>query len=245
MGQRTVGAPLMLHAFAVSASIGGRIGLPRKEDMVPGKQSSPVDAVRAIFDALEPLDEATRARAIASAMSLLGMSVPATRVAPSEQRVVVGPATKADTAPPVTPRLERPQSLIELVQEKNPVTNPQRIAVFAFYRERVQGLPRFSRRDLEDYFADARLPPPANYDRDFNAAVQQGWIHEAGEQSYLTTKGIEAVEAGFAGRRTPTPRTGSRKKATKRRTRTKSAAKRPAQKRKSVTRKGSTTPRRR
>jgi len=130
------------------------------------------------------------------------------------------------------------------MQEKNPVTNPQRIAVFAYYRERVQGLPRFSRRDLEGYFADARVPPPANYDRDFNAAVQQGWIHEADDQSYLTTKGIEAVEAGFAGRRTPTPRRRPRKKPKKAGTRTKSAAKSPEHKRKSATRKGSATPRR-
>ena len=91
--------------------------------------------------------------------------------------------------------------LVELVQERQPGTNAQRIAVFALYRERAEGRPRFSRHDLEGYFAEARIPPPANYDRDFNKAVEQGWIHEDGEQSYLTTKGIEAVEAGFGGRR--------------------------------------------
>jgi hypothetical protein len=212
---------------------------------VPAKQSSPVDAVRAIFEALEPLDEATRARAISSAMSLLGMEAAASLATPVQQRVPAGQATETDTALGVTPRLERPKSLIELIQEKTPVTNPQRIALFAFYRERVQGLPRFSRRDLEGYFADARLPPPANYDRDFNTALQQGWIHEADDQSYITTKGIEAVEAGFAGKRTPTPRTGSRRRPKKTAARKKTVTKSAGRKRKSPSRKSSATPRRR
>jgi hypothetical protein len=207
---------------------------------VPSKQSSPIEAVRAIFEALEPLDEATRSRAIASAISLLGMNVPASLSIPAQEGLGGGQVAETGAAPTLTPRLDGPQSLIELTQEKDPATNPQRIAVFAYYRERVQGLPRFSRGDLETYFADARLQPPGNYDRDFTTAVQQGWIHEADDQSYLTTKGIEAVEAGFGGKRTPTPRRKPRSS----RARAKSATPRSGQRRKSATRKRS-TPRRR
>jgi hypothetical protein len=43
----------------------------------------------------------------------------------------------------------------------------------------------------------AKEPPPKNYPRDFNETVRRGWIHEDGTESYITSKGIEAVEAGF------------------------------------------------
>lgn len=215
---------------------------------MPGKQVSPVDSVRAIFEALEPLDEVARARAIASAMSLLGMEAEALRVAPSQKAIVIGQASETDTALPITPRLDRALSLVEVIEEKKPATNPQRIAVFAFYRERVQGQPRFSRNDLEGYFADARVSPPANYDRDFNSAVKQGWIHEDDDQSYLTTKGIEAVEAGFGGKRSRKKATQPRKatskgKTKKRGARRKNSVKRVTPKRKTV-RRGSTASRR-
>ena len=46
-----------------------------------------------------------------------------------------------------------------------------------------------------------RLAPAGNFSRDFADAVRAGWIHEDGAESYLTTKGIEAVETGFEGER--------------------------------------------
>jgi hypothetical protein len=45
------------------------------------------------------------------------------------------------------------------------------------------------------------VPPAGNYSRDFGEAVRAGWIHEDGSESYLTTKGIEAVEGSFGGER--------------------------------------------
>jgi hypothetical protein len=95
----------------------------------------------------------------------------------------------------------RPIGLVELINEKRPGTNSQRIAVFAYYREKAEGSPRFSRADLETYFAKAKLPPAGNYARDFAESVRAGWIHEDGAESYLTTKGIEAIENGFEGER--------------------------------------------
>ena len=67
----------------------------------------------------------------------------------------------------------------------------------------MEGLPRFSRVDLKVYFPRAKLPPDANYDRDFDQTVRHGWIHEDGDDSYLTTKGLETVEAGFGGKALP------------------------------------------
>ena len=66
----------------------------------------------------------------------------------------------------------------------------------------------------------ARQEPPSNYGRDFVEAIKRGWIHEDGENSYITTKGIEAVESGFAediraGKRKP-PAKKKAKKSSKR-----------------------------
>jgi len=160
---------------------------------------TPVDAVQQVYTALEPFDEQARKRIIESVMSLLGMHSGA--LTDLQQRIT-GPlaATTARTEPTGG---TRPLSPRELIQEKQPTTNAQRIALFAYYREKVEGLARFSRADLESYFAKAKEPPPGNYGRDFQAAVSLGWIYEDGADSYLTTKGLEAVEAGFGGKAQP------------------------------------------
>jgi hypothetical protein len=169
------------------------------------KPDSLVTAVQAIYAALEPLDDETRQRVISSAMSLLGMaqehSQGTIRAAPR-----LGPVSPAEPVAAI-----RVKSPVELIQEKNPATNAQRIAVFAYHREKFGGEPRFSRADLKRYFSKAKEPPPANYDRDFAAAVKQGWIHEDGAESYLTSKGLEVVEAGFGGKARPRGRAAARK----------------------------------
>jgi hypothetical protein len=168
---------------------------------------SPVDAVQLVYGALEPFDEQARRRIVESAASLLGMrlgpmgSEPPVRGAqpPVTHGTISQPTAAASAARPLSP--------VELIQEKQPTTNAQKIALFAYYREKVEGLSRFSRSDLEGYFAKARQPPPGNFNRDFQAAVNLGWIHEDGDDSYLTTKGLEAVEAGFGGKAQPRGRT--------------------------------------
>jgi hypothetical protein len=102
---------------------------------------------------------------------------------------------------PAITTVARPVSIVELIKEKQPGTSAQRIVLFAYYREKHEGLARFSRQDLEPYYSKAKEPPAGNYDRDFVESVKKGWIHEDGENSYITSRGIEAVEAGFAGER--------------------------------------------
>lgn len=164
------------------------------------------DAAKTIYQALAPLDENTRKRVILSALSLLGMDVP--QAMPS--RVVSSDAPTSSHLP--HQRSERPLSPVELIQQKQPSTNSQRIALFAYYREKAEGKSRFSRVDLKEYFAKARLNPPQNYDRDFNTTVQLGYIYEDGDESYLTSKGLEAVEAGFEGKAEPRGNSVARKK---------------------------------
>jgi hypothetical protein len=72
------------------------------------------------------------------------------------------------------------------------------------------------RLNLRTYFSTAKEKPAGNYDRDFASAVKAGWIHEDGADSYLTSRGLEAVESNFAGKQPGQRKTTSSKKATSR-----------------------------
>ena len=165
-------------------------------------KSSPkslVEVVQQVFDALEPFDEAARQRILSSAVSLLGGGL----LAPTARTGEPNPPRALVAQPPRSPGSDRPLSPIELIQEKKPATNAQRIAVFAYYREKVEGQARFTKDDLRPYFGKARQPPPQNFDRDYRQAVKLGWIYDDEADSYLTSKGLEAVEAGFGGKALP------------------------------------------
>jgi hypothetical protein len=147
-------------------------------------------AIEAVYAALKKLEPADRKKILSSAFALLG----------EDSNGVITQAMPAPAGAVASTSLTgRPLSLGEFMQEKRPASNDQRIAAFAYYREKYEGLSRFSRGDLESYFGKAKLSPAGNYDRDFGKAVSKAWIHEDGADSYLTTKGVEAVENGFDG----------------------------------------------
>ncbi|GIK82403.1 MAG: hypothetical protein BroJett024_35080 [Alphaproteobacteria bacterium] len=152
-----------------------------------------IAALEAVYAALKDLEHEDRKKVLSSAFVLLGV----------ESSGFAAPSTTTQRTIASLPQTTaaRPTSLVELVNEKKPGTNAQRIALFAYYREKVEGLTRFSRDDLRTYFAKARLTPAANFDRDFGDAVRKAWIHEDAADSYLTTRGVEAVEGGFEGER--------------------------------------------
>lgn len=167
-------------------------------------------AFEQVHRALLPLTAEQRGRVLASVTTLL-----ATTDTPSPV-----PSGGTDTRSWAPMRSSRPLSLVELLKEKAPVTNPGKITLFAYHREKNEGKPRFGRDDLEAYFAVAHEQPPTHYGRDFVAAVKKGWIHEAGSESYITSKGIEEVEAGFPNERkwkTTLKKKGTKKKGTTRR----------------------------
>jgi hypothetical protein len=154
-----------------------------------------VEAVQLVFEALEPFDEAARQRILSSAVSLLGGTVAPASVSSQAHRSAPVQAPVPSSVRPLTP--------LEVIEQKAPATNAQRLAVFAYYREKVEGIARFSKDDLRTYFAKAKQPPPGNFDRDYQLAVSLGWTYNDGADSYLTSKGLEAVEAGFGGKRQP------------------------------------------
>src|SRR5437870_5712931 len=118
------------------------------------KQDPEVTAVQVVYTALKDLDPERRRRVLSSALALLGIEESAPTV--PTRRTALTPALES-TAPAVT---SRPVSLIEVIKEKQPTTNAQRIAVFAYHREKNEGSARFSRDDLKDYFATAKVLPP-------------------------------------------------------------------------------------
>lgn len=173
------------------------------------KSSNPArDAANVIVDALAPLEEAERQAAVNAALTLLNMA----SIGGVTARIVGSSQPPSATAESRTLGSGRAKSLVELVQEKAPASNPQFIAVFAYYRERHEGISRFSPASLKEYFAKAKQPKPQNYARDFREAVRNAWIHEDGEESYITSKGLESVESGFGGKRNPRGRLVKRKK---------------------------------
>src|SRR5882762_5954257 len=161
------------------------------------KSSDVLTAHEAVYKALLPLEAEDRQKVLASVCALLDITTSNLPVRSPVGSPPVLPGAPSSPREPAT----RPLSLVELMQEKHPGTNDQRITLFAYYRDRHEGKSRFSREDLKEYFGKAKEPPPGNYDRDFTRAVKQGWIHEDGSDSYITSKGIETVEAGFTGAR--------------------------------------------
>lgn len=169
---------------------------------MPADKSPELVAVEKIFSTLVKLDGEAQDRVLTSVLALLGKKklVPALQPDETGQQADDGKSRQSPL---------RRKGLTELVTEKNPGTNAQRIALFAYFRDKFETDSRFGRADLRDYFARAKLPPPQNYDRDFNAAVAKGWIHEDESDSYITSRGIEMVESGFEGERSYVPRAGS------------------------------------
>jgi hypothetical protein len=155
-----------------------------------------ISALEAVYSALKPLDLESRRRVLASVYSLLEMA-PTMPIQQGRLSSVGLPADRASLTGQGVP-VPRPVGLTELIREKGPRTNAERIVCFAYYREKYEGISRFSRNDLRDYFGRAHESPPRNYIRDFGDAVKRGWIHEDEADSYITSKGIELVESSFS-----------------------------------------------
>jgi hypothetical protein len=171
------------------------------------------EAAIAVMNALQPLTSDERSRVLQSAAALFGVAAVA-----SSPFVTPHQATDSVTPPGAAVERRAPAStakrisLVELLKDKAPVTNDQRIACFAYYREKFEGKENFSSIDLATYFAKAKLAAPGpNYARDYKKAVRNAWIHDDAAVSYLTQDGEDAVEAGFGGKRNPRKSSAKRK----------------------------------
>lgn len=99
---------------------------------------------------------------------------------------------------------DKPISLREFVIRLQPKTNAQRILSIAQFLSEHQGLSRFKRDDIKPKFPSIGEPLPKNYSRDFQTALDKGWIAEDhGEKGsfYVTRTGETQIQHGFSGRR--------------------------------------------
>jgi hypothetical protein len=168
--------------------------------MAPEKRDKTIAALEAVHTALKGLSATERQRVLASVYALLEISassVSNNKRAEASDELAGSAPVSAPVAVPIAGA--RPLAIRELIQEKKPHSHPQFITLFAYFRERHENHPTFSRDDLKRYYTASRENPPKNFDRDFVEAIKKGWIHEDNDNSYITSKGIEAVESGFAG----------------------------------------------
>jgi hypothetical protein len=167
------------------------------------KKDKAISALEVIHAALKPLKAEERKRVLASVNALLQIS-PSSGVHDGKAAASSGVELSVASSPnsPTVPRETgtRPVAIRELIQDKGARTHPELITLFAYFREKYQSLTKFSREDLKQYYQMSREHPPRNYDRDFVEVVRRGWIHEDDGNSYITSKGIEAVESGFSAR---------------------------------------------
>jgi hypothetical protein len=91
-----------------------------------------------------------------------------------------------------------------------------KIAAAGRYMRDYEGLSDFSRDDIKVRFRSAGELMPGNYPRDFQKAVQVGWIGEDPQNRgrfYVTRTGDEAIDRKFEGATSSTTRSRRRRKA--------------------------------
>ena len=123
------------------------------------------------------------------------------RVALGDPDVKSGPGeskAEAESAGKRQPRL----SLREHVDAVGARSNPEKIKAFGVYLRDCQEKDDFSKDDIKGCFRSAGELLPANFPRDFNATIQNGWISEDHEKSgryYVTRKGDEVTKSKVEG----------------------------------------------
>lgn len=170
------------------------------------------NAAIAVINTLQPLDQHERAHVLNAAFALFGLSAPQTKQGTAPHVTAPPPLGTQAVVQTSAQTGGKPISIGEFVASKEPATNSQRIACFAYYREKFEGNEHFSKADLLPYFASAKIRKPGNYDRDYKDSVRENWIHDENDKSYLTTTGEKAVEAGFGGKGKPRGNSVKRRK---------------------------------
>jgi hypothetical protein len=131
-------------------------------------------------------------RAAALAILRVALGDPDVKSDPGESKA------GAECAGKRRPRL----SLREYVDAVDARSNPEKITAFGAYLRDQQEKDDFSRDDIKGCFRSAGESLPANFPRDFNAAIQNGWISEDHEKSgryYVTRKGDEVTKSKAGG----------------------------------------------
>lgn len=84
----------------------------------------------------------------------------------------------------------------EYINEKNPATAPQKIAVFAGFLKDIKKQEFFTKEDIKQQFEEAKESLDLNnYNRDFNITLKKGWLSKNTKgEYYLTGTGENGVK---------------------------------------------------
>lgn len=111
--------------------------------------------------------------------------------------------------PEAKPATGRTVAIREFLNQSGAKRNPDKITAIAIYLRSHLNRETFSRDDIKGWFRKAGEPVPANYSRDFSAALSTGWIaedHTTSGEYYVTNSGLQAMESGFQTKLTSTNR---------------------------------------
>lgn len=148
-----------------------------------------LNAIKTALDALWPLDEDARARAIAGISGALGVQQSGASPGGVRQAFGVGPVTNGAPGDLGTPR--------EFLAAKSPSTDIERITCLAFYLTHARNMPHFDTKDLSELnteAAGARFSN-ASYTAS-NATKKNGFLTAApGGKKQITPRGEALVNA--------------------------------------------------
>jgi hypothetical protein len=136
------------------------------------------------------VDEGTAFQILAAVMG--GAALPRVSVGAGAAPLIDTPRTTATAAG----RL----SLREHMDEHEPKRNPDKMLTIAAYLVDERGMVTFTPDEVKKEFRTAAEPVPANYPRDWNWAVSNGWLAKADEpgEFYITNRGREALAQKFS-----------------------------------------------
>lgn len=123
-----------------------------------GENSTAVSAAAiSVINTLQPLAPDERSQVLNAAAALYG-----TQLSSQQQNHQSGTQQDASSVEKTRREGKKPVSVGEFLREKAPATNAQRIACFAYYREKYEDQENFSKSDLAGYFAAARVAKPGD-----------------------------------------------------------------------------------
>jgi hypothetical protein len=114
-------------------------------------------------------------------------------------------------------QLQRMQrlSIREFIEEVGGRSFHAKVAAIGQYMRDHEGQQDFTREDVKVRFRSAGEIMPGNFPRDFQKALQAGWIAEDPQSRgryYVTRRGDEAIDQKFEGASSATPRQRRRRR---------------------------------
>jgi hypothetical protein len=156
---------------------------------MPAKEVNELDAIKTAMDALQPLDEEGRRRALSYISDRL--SIPTGALGAGS---IGGQATPRVQDVPGDLKTMEPKAFLAA---KNPQTDVERATVLAYYLTHARGERHFKTRDLTDLNTEAAGQRFSNTSVAVNNAIRQNGYLAPGPKGtrQITARGDEVVEA--------------------------------------------------